>query len=110
MSNATPPHNVDDLLALAALPPRPAWMQRASCRNLDTAQFFPTRGQRHDHVLAICETCEVRTDCLDYSIDNLEMFGIWGGQTGRARRIIRSQRRLQRSIDRDSDEPTRGVG
>jgi WhiB family redox-sensing transcriptional regulator len=40
----------------------------------------------------VCQTCEVRTECLEYALDNAELFGIWGGMSERQRRKLRQQR------------------
>jgi hypothetical protein len=39
-----------------------------------------------------CATCPVRQDCLDYAMDNVEEFGIWGGLTERERRNLRNEK------------------
>ena len=35
---------------------------------------------------AICNTCEVQPECLQYAIETRPVFGVWGGKT-RSRRL-----------------------
>lgn len=63
------------------------WQVKASCRGPQAAVFFPpSHSERKDERLAreraakaICKTCPVRRDCLDYAIRIREPHGIWGG-------------------------------
>jgi len=69
------------------------WIAEAACRNQNTANFFILRGDPQQRVkrieaYAICKTCPVQRECLDYAVINHEL-GIWGGTTDRERRIIR---------------------
>lgn len=50
----------------------------------------PEHGNQHSHaVKAICQTCPVQPECLEYAVANFERFGIWGGLTERERRGIK---------------------
>ena len=71
------------------------WMQRAACKGMDPEIFFPeaAHGPAGDEARAVCETCPVRVQCLEYALANVEPDGIWGGKTWRQRRKIRSDRR-----------------
>lgn len=70
------------------------WKQRARCRDLDTNIFYPEDGLGVESAKAICANCVVITDCLEYALANREEYGVWGGQSERERRRIRSRRRL----------------
>mgnify|MGYP003129510684 FL=1 len=72
---------------------RAEWMDEGSCRDLETDVFFgDTNSPRKSAVAkAICSTCPVREECLDYAIRNLEMFGIWGGHTTAERKTLRKE-------------------
>lgn len=64
-------------------PEPPTWAQRAACRNQPAAHhdwWFPEHGETHlaNRAKAICGSCPVRTDCLDYALANNERHGIWG--------------------------------
>jgi WhiB family transcriptional regulator, redox-sensing transcriptional regulator len=63
------------------------WQVKAACRGPQAAVFFPpAHSERKDERLdreraakAICKTCPVRRECLDYAIRIREPHGIWGG-------------------------------
>lgn len=72
------------------------WRRQAACRGAD-GLFFNGRGGNDatSKALAICMTCPVRSECLEFAIDNAQAVGIWGGLPLRwrekARRLIRRQ-------------------
>ena len=66
------------------------WTNRALCKNLDTELFFPQRGESTVHVKMVCRACPVVKPCLEYSMRNMEKFGVWGGTSERERRRMRS--------------------
>lgn len=69
------------------------WRDQAACRDLDTSLFFPEHGTSHhkiDQARAVCQSCPVIDDCLNYALDNHERFGIWGGLSERQRRRQRN--------------------
>lgn len=87
------------------------WQDRAACRSpvivdgveLDRADVSRMFYSDHDSrrvrdqraAVAICNSCEVRVDCLTYAIAAQEPCGIWGGLTTieRARAINARRRR-----------------
>lgn len=73
-----------------------AWQTLAACAELDQAEadrlFFPERGRSVAPAKAICAHCPVREECLEYALDNVERFGIWGGMSERERKRLRRQR------------------
>lgn len=98
--------------AFRASQARPEWFDRALCAPVDgivdpdvVAMFFPNSSDmggadRHDvnatvsyelDAKAICAACPVRSECLEFGLD--EPTGIWGGRSARERRYIR--RRLR---------------
>jgi len=76
------------------------WQVRAACRGPESAVFFPpASGERRDErdereakAKAICATCHVRTDCLDYALTIREPHGIWGGLNEFERRELIAER------------------
>ena len=70
----------DDLLA---------WQADALCAQTDPEAFFPEKGGSTRDAKKICTTCDVRSQCLDYALQNDERFGIWGGLSERERRKLR---------------------
>ncbi|CAN5667993.1 hypothetical protein BH24ACT5_BH24ACT5_30620 [soil metagenome] len=72
---------------------REPWTTDAACRGLDPDLFFPQRGAPPDQAKAVCAGCPVRAECLDYALTHHELFGVWGGTTGKQRRRLRNGRR-----------------
>jgi WhiB family redox-sensing transcriptional regulator len=73
-----------------------AWQDRAACRGPNTAVFFPPpqferkddKEARERRAKAICATCSVRAECLDYALRIREPHGIWGGMSEVERRAL----------------------
>lgn len=68
------------------------WTDRALCRGLETAMFFPEKGGNNwtPYVRArdLCGRCPVADDCLLYALRNREHHGLWGGIPERQRRPL----------------------
>ncbi|MDO5049516.1 MAG: WhiB family transcriptional regulator [Actinomycetaceae bacterium] len=63
-----------------------AWQEHALCAQTDPEAFFPEKGGSTREAKAVCASCEVRAECLEYALENDERFGIWGGMSERERR------------------------
>ena len=74
--------------------PSPEWTRRALCAEVDPNIFFPEIGENVSVVKKICKACDVREECLKFSLDNDERFGIWGGLSEINRRKLRAERKL----------------
>jgi hypothetical protein len=112
-----------------------AWLSKGKCRELflltdeelDACQspeevnilntrkvhelFFPQRGENFavKQASEICFQCPVQGECLRLSLDNNEIFGVWGGASGRTRRRIRevkSLMALSKIIEGDENDET----
>jgi WhiB family redox-sensing transcriptional regulator len=81
-------------ITISATPvePDPDWHDYANCLGVDPDLFFPERGASTREAKEVCRSCEVRHDCLEFSLQSGEKFGIWGGLSERERRRIRRQR------------------
>lgn len=67
------------------------WMQWAACVNADADTFFPEKGESAGPAKRICSGCEVRQECLDWSLSlPSDTLGIWGGLSYRERKLVRS--------------------
>lgn len=75
---------------------RPLWQQQGACRGLDPNMFFPGQGESTLEAKQVCWGCPVRTECLAYAQENHEAFGIWGGESERARRRERRRQQVER--------------
>jgi WhiB family redox-sensing transcriptional regulator len=75
------------------------WLLAAACRGHTDLFFAPDdsesrseRRRRESRAKAVCQTCEVRGECLEEALKHDERFGIWGGLTERERRALRRSR------------------
>ena len=66
-----------------------SWQERALCAQTDPEAFFPEKGGSTRDAKRICGSCEVRSECLEYALENDERFGIWGGLSERERRKLK---------------------
>jgi WhiB family redox-sensing transcriptional regulator len=62
------------------------WMKDGACKGL-THLFFPSaaerpqaRERREDAAQSVCDSCHVRTSCMDFARDHHE-YGFWGGES-----------------------------
>jgi len=75
------------------------WQDRAACKGPQSRVFFPPshlerkdeREAREQRAKAICATCPVRIECLDYAIEIREPHGIWGGLNELERKAVLAQ-------------------
>lgn len=75
--------------------PTEGWREDAACGGFDSALFFPA-GEEDSLAAAakaICASCSVAEECLQYAIATNQSEGVWGGMTGAERRRLR--RRLR---------------
>ena len=93
------------------------WQLDASCRDLDSAIFFPSAGLRGRELAryerdakTVCGSCPVVRECRTYAVDAQEPHGIWGGMTTRERAILAlpPQRRRVTFIAPVADRAKRG--
>lgn len=77
-----------------------AWRDEAACRgaSVEASWWFPegygAQQRSPARALAVCATCPVRRECLEYALSVPERHGVWGGMTESERR--REQRRRDR--------------
>jgi WhiB family redox-sensing transcriptional regulator len=72
------------------------WQVMARCSEVDPEIFFPERGGSSKAARSVCAQCNVRSQCLEYALNNKEQFGIWGGTSERERRRLRKERSMRR--------------
>lgn len=84
-----PPRQYDDDPPELAL----GWMDRGLCAETDPEAFFPEKSRSPRPAKKVCRSCEVRSECLEYAVDNGIEFGVWGGLTEMERRGVRRQGR-----------------
>ena len=78
------------------LQPRPFWKTRGLCLNADDPDLFfggdnklPMAKDDVDEARQWCVRCPVARDCLIYSFQNAEKYGIWAGLTVEERKRTR---------------------
>jgi WhiB family transcriptional regulator, redox-sensing transcriptional regulator len=69
-----------------------SWRDSALCAQTDPEAFFPEKGGSTRQAKAVCRSCEVRPECLEYALEHDERFGIWGGKSERERRQLKAER------------------
>ena len=67
------------------------WQKDALCAETDPEAFHPEKGGSNRDAKKVCGRCDVRSQCLEYALDNDERHGIWGGLSERERRRLRKQ-------------------
>jgi WhiB family transcriptional regulator, redox-sensing transcriptional regulator len=86
--------------ALSAQRVEESWQVRAACRGPQASVFFPPpqferkeeKLEREARAKAICATCPVKSECLDYAIAIREIHGIWGGLNENERKHMIGQK------------------
>ncbi len=68
------------------------WQDQALCAETDPEIFYPETTGDALHARRVCIKCPVREQCLQAGMDNVEVFGIWGGTTKDDRAAIRAGR------------------
>lgn len=63
-----------------------SWRNHAACAKNDPEMFFPEKGGPTADAKRICNSCDVREKCLQYALDNRQLFGIWGGKSAQQRK------------------------
>ena len=84
------PGSGEQLPALEEVLRRPVWMELAARAGMPLETFFPAHGQTAAPGRAVCATCSVRPECLDYARTDSDMAGVWGGTTQRETAAPRS--------------------
>lgn len=64
------------------------WVVFGACRSADADLFFPMTKEDTERALAVCATCPVVAECLEYALEARERYGIWGGKTDKQRRRL----------------------
>lgn len=69
----------------------------AACQGVETSVFFPVSDTFAGDAKAICETCPVAEQCLEYAIETHQADGVWGGLTAVERhRLVRRRQKAAR--------------
>ena len=80
------PGSGEQLPSLDEVLRRPGWMELAAGAGMPIEVFVPAKGQTAAAARAICATCKVQPECLDYARADSDTIGFWGGTSERERR------------------------
>jgi hypothetical protein len=84
-------------MSLAITPP--AWMDDGACVQIGPGLFYPHEGSSvsnpYAEAKAVCATCPVQVQCLEYALEVDDRHGVWGGLAPRERAELRTQVRTQ---------------
>lgn len=74
------------------------WWQLADCQSADPDLFFPISSvgmalSDLERAKAVCRSCQVRLNCLEYALQTRQMHGVWGGKSEDERRALLDRRR-----------------
>lgn len=74
------------------------WREAGACRDMPEIDFFPASEDLTAirRAQAVCSSCPVQDECLNYALDTNQSEGIWGGVTAVERAKLR--RRLLRQL------------
>lgn len=65
------------------------WMEFGLCREKQYIEYYREESvARSKWAKQICKGCPVRSQCLQWGLENAESCGIWGGLTARERRAV----------------------
>lgn len=85
------PETIADLLAANH---NQEWQRDALCAQVDHDLFFPDPCGSAAAAKRICQGCDVKTECLQYALDNHINHGVWGGLSDRERRTLTRKQRV----------------
>lgn len=72
------------------------WQKDAACIDKDPELFF-YRSQREGYLAKeVCRQCDVQIQCLQYALENNEIYGVWGGKNEFERAEIKRQKRSRK--------------
>ena len=66
-----------------------SWQEKALCAETDPEAFFPEKGGSTREAKRVCNSCDVRAECLEYALAHDERCGSWGGLSERERRRLK---------------------
>ena len=74
------------------------WRYESACRQVDDdtrKKFLSNNNADINHAIRICQTCPVKTECLEYALEARALY-VWGGTSGKQRSAIQRQRLTQK--------------
>ena len=76
------------------------WWKQAACQAAEPDLFFPVSSHGRSQAdtvraRAVCASCPVRPQCLDFALGTRQADGIWGGLTSEERAGLLRQPRQE---------------
>ena len=65
------------------------WRADALCAQTDPEAFFPEKGGSTREAKAVCRSCPVISECLEWALTHDQRYGIWGGTSANERAALR---------------------
>lgn len=59
-----------------------------ACKNVDTNLFFSELKSKIEKAKTICNSCPVKSECLEFALNDGIEFGIFGGATPQERKQL----------------------
>ena len=59
-----------------------------ACKDVDTNLFFSELKSKVEKAKAICNSCAVKSECLEFALNDGIEFGIFGGVTANERKAL----------------------
>jgi len=70
-----------------------AWRADAACSGRNPNVWYPDSRIGLRDAMRVCAVCTVKTECLEYALEEGEVHGVWGGKTETERRLLLRRRR-----------------
>lgn len=89
--------------------------RKAACLGIKPDNFYPTRERggmtpenrkRTADALAVCASCSIQKECLDYAV-RYEPLGLWGGKSEVEREVIRRRMGIELPLNRAISDSAR---
>lgn len=64
------------------------FQDNANCLSADPEIFFSAKIKNRELALSFCNSCLVKSECLDFALKNESIDGIYGGMTGDQRKAL----------------------
>jgi len=83
---------------------QPRRQDEAACHSYPTWWWFSTGRAETVEAFLVCTSCTVRTACLQFALDHLDLIGIWAATTHPERLQLRAPNRPATDTPRPESE------
>lgn len=64
------------------------FQDNANCLDVEPEIFFSAKIKNRELAMSLCNSCIVKTECLDFALKHESIDGIYGGTTGDERKAM----------------------